>query len=353
MFAAGDSFRNLEKAGQDSLFKNFYVKKFSKNFNKVMIFSYANEKVKGLPKNVLVIPNKYNLHRYLYGLLMPILNFKQINECDVFRVYHLFGTLPAVISKIFFRKKYTFNYAYDYIKFAQIEEKPLQVYLLKIINFLAKHTASKIFVANKTLEANIKVKNKVFLPNGVDTNTFKKSKTTKNKITKILSVGRLEKQKNYQMLIDALEGLNVKLVIVGSGSLKRDLENQSKLRQVSLTIIDKIPHARINNIYQLADIFVLPSLIEGSPKALFEAMASEKAVLGSDVEGMNDIINNGQNGILVKQNVKSLKLGLTRLLKSRSLRQKLAKNARKYILENYDLSTLIKKEILELKSIYE
>ena len=168
---------------------------------------------------------------------------------------------------------------------------------------------------------------------------------------RILCVGRLEKQKNYQLLIDALKGLKVKLVIVGSGSLKRKLIEQSKHNKVQLEVIKKISHTQINNIYQSADIFVLPSTIEGSPKVLLEAMSSEKAVIGSDVEGINEIIKNGQNGILVQPNITSLRKGLLRLLKSNSLRQNLAKNARKTVLDNYDLSFLIKKEIFELKNL--
>lgn len=353
MLASGDSFKNLENAGQDSLFKNFYIKEFSKNFKKVLIFSYANEKVKDLPENVILVPNKYSIHRYFYGILMPFLNYKEINECDVLRAYHLFGTLPAIISNIIFGKKYVFNYAYDYVKFAQIDKKTIQVYILRLLKQLATLTQSKIFIANKVLMSNIKAKHKVFLPNGVDTKTFNNSSISKNKVIKILSVGRLEKQKNYNLLIDALYGLNAQLVIVGSGVLKKDLVKQANKKHISLNIIDTIPHNKIKKYYQRTDIFALPSIIEGSPKVLLEAMASERAVIGSDVEGINEVIVNGQNGILVKPNTKSLRKGLKKLILNGSLRKRLATNARKTILNNYDLSFLIKREVSELKTLYE
>src|SRR3990167_9763498 len=155
--ASGDSFKNMAKSGQDELFKKFYLSFFAKNFTRVYIFSYANEKVNGLPKNIVVVPNKYNLHRYIYGFLMPLLNIKAVKNCDVMRVYHLFGTPPAIVAKFFFGKPFIFNYAYDYEKIAKIEARWLNYFLLKILKQIALYSASKIFVANKKLMKKINV----------------------------------------------------------------------------------------------------------------------------------------------------------------------------------------------------
>src|SRR3989344_2509138 len=141
--ASGDSFKNLAKSGQDSLFKKSYLSAFSKEFEKVIIFSYENEQVLGLPHNVRVIPNKYNLHRFIYAILLPFLNLKIILECNILRVYHLFGTPPAIITRFFFGKPYVFNYAYDYEKIAKIEARWLNYFLLKILKPVALYSASK------------------------------------------------------------------------------------------------------------------------------------------------------------------------------------------------------------------
>src|SRR4030042_6275915 len=149
--AMGDSFGNMSESGQDVLFKKFYLSAFSKSFEKVIIFSYVNEKVLGLPHNVRVVPNKYGLHRYIYGFLIPFLNLTFVNKCDVMRTYHLFGTIPAILTKLFFNKNYAFNYAYDYQKFAMIENKPTQVLFFRVLEPIAVFFATKIFAANKMI----------------------------------------------------------------------------------------------------------------------------------------------------------------------------------------------------------
>ena len=121
--SSGESFKTMAKSGQDIRYKEFYLKKFSKNFKEIIIFSYANETVGGLPKNVIVVPNKYKIHRFLYMFLLPFINLEKIFKCDGFRVYHLLGTIPSILTKIFFNKPYIFNYSYNYGEFAKIEKK--------------------------------------------------------------------------------------------------------------------------------------------------------------------------------------------------------------------------------------
>ena len=350
--ASGDSFKNMAKSGQDVLFKKFYLRYFSKNFSQVYIFSYANEKVDGLPKNVQVIPNKYNLHRYLYGLLMPFLNLTLVNKCDVIRVYHLFGTIPAIITKIFFNKNYIFNFAYDYEKVAQIENKKIRGITLKLLKPIAIFFSNKIFAANKIILAQIPKSKSVYLPNGVDTTFFRQlSKRKTNPRPLILSVGRLEKQKNFESLILAMADIKSDLLIVGNGSLKSKLVNLAQKNRVNLKIIEKVDNNRMPQIYNRADIFVLPSLAEGSPKVLLEAMACGLSVIGAKVVGIKETITNGITGLLCDTDSQSLSKSIVWFLKNPKRADKLAQSARKRILQDYNLHHLLKKEVLTLKGL--
>ena len=92
-----------------------------------------------------------------------------------------------------------------------------------------------------------------------------------------------------------------------------------------------------------ADVFALPSLVEGNPKILLEAMACQKAVIGTNVEGIRELIINKYNGILTDTDHDSIRSGLIELLDDK-LRQKLGKQARKFIIENYDIEKLLEKE---------
>ena len=351
ILASGDSFSNMAKSGQDVLFKKFYIPVFAKEFDKVYIFSYAKEKVKDLPENVQVIPNTYRLHRYLYGFLMPFLNASIIFRCDVFRVYHLFGTLPAIIASVFFAKPFVFNFAYDYEKFSRIDSKYLQIILLKLVKPVATLFASKIFAANRAIFKGLPVTKTVYLPNGVDLNFFKPIKKNKiNKVPVVLSVGRLEKQKNFESLVEAIQGLNIGLILVGNGSLKSKLLDLAKVKKVDLKIIEKVKHNQMPKIYNQADIFVLPSLVEGHPKTLLEAMACSCPVVVTNVEGTVDIVRNGQNGLMVEPEKEKINYALRQLIGNKILSEKLAKNARETIDENFNIDKLFKREVSVLKT---
>lgn len=348
----GDSFQDMEKSGRASQFRQFYLKAFSKSFERIYIFSYANEAVKNLPKNVQVIPNKYNLHRFLYGLAMPFINYRQITKTDVFRVYHLQGTLPAIVTKLFFGKPFIFNWAYDYKKFARIEKKYLQLILIFVQEPLAKIYSSKIFVANNPDPKDPKV---VYLPNGVDINFYKPQADFtggfKNKKPQILSVGRLEKQKNYENLIRAIAGINASLILVGQGSLRGKLIGLAGEQNVDLKIIDRVENTRMPYIYNSADIFVLPSIIEGSPKALLEAMSCQLPVIGTRVEGIKNLLQTNENGLLVNPTKGDITQAISRLLNDPKLREKLAKKAREFIVAEHNLSLLIKSEVSAILSL--
>ena len=74
ILSVGDGFKNQQKSGQLSRFVDYYLSRYSKNFDKVFVFEYEKEKTKteidsyNLPLNCYLISNKYSLHRYLYTL---------------------------------------------------------------------------------------------------------------------------------------------------------------------------------------------------------------------------------------------------------------------------------------------
>ncbi len=119
----------------------------------------------------------------------------------------------------------------------------------------------------------------------------------------IVGVGRLTPQKNFQDLISALEHLDSRVpgwhcIIAGDGPLRGDLEDL--IRQKNLT--DRVSLAgRISGVNRLlcsADIFCMPSLWEGLPLALLEAMAAELPVSAYAIDGVNEVVVHGQSGWL-------------------------------------------------------
>ena len=164
-------------------------------------------------------------------------------------------------------------------------------------------------------------------------------------------IGRLEKQKNLENLVKALADLkDVKAILYGQGSLRNKLKSQARKLKVNLTIKDPIEYQKIPRALSLADVFVLPSLEEGNPKILLEAMSCQKAVIGSNVKGIKEIITNNYNGLLAVTDSQSIARAIKKL-ENRSLRERLGENARKYIIENYEINKLLGREVTLIKKM--
>lgn len=345
--ALGDSLSKMSKTGQDVQLLNEYFTSFLKKYSNIYFFSYENESFKTSHEHVIVMPNKYKLNRYIYGILMPFIYRNKLQSCNVIRTYHLSGTVPAIVAKVFFNKSFIFNYGYNYKRFAIIEKKYLQYVMLWIIQPLAILLAKKVFVASKN---NLKISKKsIYLPNGINLKQFyPNNKSNLQKPIKLLCVGRLESQKNYGMLLESISGLNVELTIVGTGQLKFQLLQKAKKTGIPLKIVDMIPHNEISSIYKKADIFVMPSLTEGNPKALLEALASGLPTVGTKVSGINEIIVNRENGLLSSLKSSEIRKNILELISDKKLREKLAKNARESMIAHHDLKKLLQTETITL-----
>lgn len=355
--AIGESFKDFETKGQLKRLVNYNIKKYAQNFDKVYIFSYKNENVK-LPKNCLLVPNKTFLHRYIYGPLIPLFHPKEIASCNVLRGLQITGGIPAILAKLIFGKPFVVNYGYHYAGVAKMEKKKLQQVLYPIIEEIVNFFADLILVTSPDLLRHLKFvlnqKISITPSAGIDLNLFKPEKQPPKKDNfEIVFVGRLESQKNLESLIKAVSMIKqtrVKLRFVGSGSLRRKLTVLSRQLDVDLQITPPIDYGKIPKILCRADIFVLPSLMEGNAKVITEAMACGIAVIGTKVAGISQLIKNGQTGLLCEPSPQSIKKAITKLFDYK-LRQKLAKNARKFVEKEYNINKILDQEITLIKSV--
>jgi|GEM_PF-352069 glycosyltransferase involved in cell wall biosynthesis len=187
--------------------------------------------------------------------------------------------------------------------------------------------------------------NNIFvIPNGIDLEQFKPRdklsaratlKLPENKLI-ILSTGSLTKNKGHKYLIHALSDLlqtrdDIHLCIVGSGeeheSLAYEIKELNLDRKIDL--VGSVSNEMIATWLNAADIFVLPSLHEGTPNSLLEAMATGLPSVASATGGIPEIIDDGSNGFLVTPaNSKEIKAKLSQLIESSELRDRLGTQAR-------------------------
>lgn len=172
----------------------------------------------------------------------------------------------------------------------------------------------------------------------------------------ILSVGRLDQQKGFDLLIKAFKKLqmeDVDLLISGEGGERRNLENQIKdlnlYGRVNLIGYQK----NLQDYYRQAEMFVLSSRNEGYPNVLVEAMSLGCACVATDCEyGPSDIIKNEENGLLIEvNNIKYLSEAMERTMSDPALKIKMSVNAQKINQTNSPENTFAKWEKLILTHV--
>jgi len=172
----------------------------------------------------------------------------------------------------------------------------------------------------------------------------------------ILFAGTLKEIKGCDILLDAFSSLgkeyleenNLKLLYVGEGPMKPILIETvyQKGFDKYVKFVGSVLHEKVSDIFKMSDIYVIPSLFEGTPLALLEAMFNGLPIIGTDTNGINNIICNGRNGLLFKKkDIASLKEKIKILVEDRDLRIRLGKSAEKDYLESYDFNQTIDKHI--------
>ncbi|MCI5164914.1 MAG: glycosyltransferase [Candidatus Electrothrix sp. GM3_4] len=179
--------------------------------------------------------------------------------------------------------------------------------------------------------------------NGIDIEEFRRKKSAGKKIREefgiapetplIGAIGRISPEKGQKYFIDAAAQLlkafpKARFVIVGEGVQGEAMRNYV----VEIGLSDKIIfagfRADIAACYSALDIFVLPSLLEGTPMALLEAMATGLPIVATDVGGVGRIIQDGENGLLISPaDTDKLATGISTLLADSTKADQLAKNA--------------------------
>ena len=180
-------------------------------------------------------------------------------------------------------------------------------------------------------EYNIDFKNTPVVFNGVSMEKCHiKNDYTGNK--KILHIGRFSKQKNHEVLVKAFSivvnrGHDVSLYLYGQGELEESIKELVKNLHMDKNIFFCGLTDDVYSVMESTDIFVLPSLFEGMPMTLIEAMGTGMPILASNVGGIPDMIENEKSGLLCEPTVEQVAAGLEKLISSEEDRKLYGQNA--------------------------
>lgn len=185
---------------------------------------------------------------------------------------------------------------------------------------------------------------------GVEVDRIKRSEAPPPKSRlRFVTVGRLSPEKGYPGLLEAFQGvvaagIDAELVIVGDGPLRETLEHQISLAGLAerIALHGALPESETLDQVARADVFVLPSLMEGLPVVLMEAMALEKPVIAALVAGIPELVRDGETGLLFRPaDWESLRSCMIRLATDPELRRTLASTSRSCIEKKHDIDRAV------------
>lgn len=171
--------------------------------------------------------------------------------------------------------------------------------------------------------------------NGVDlSRCIPKEDYSTGETVNILHVGRFDVPKNHPGLLRAFAQLHkelpqCRLHLVGDGDSRPEMEALARELGIGEAVTF---HGMQSNVYPYlhdADIFVLPSLYEGIPMTIIEAMGTGAPIAASNVGGIPGLLNHGKSGMLIDNSDEAIAEALKTLVLDKELRETLGRQARK------------------------
>lgn len=171
------------------------------------------------------------------------------------------------------------------------------------------------------------------------------------------TVGRMTEQKGHRYLLQAVADLaeefpQLRCLLVGDGPLRRDLETMS----ITLGIADRCLFTGFRDdipaILSILNVFVLPSLSEGLPAALLEAMGAGCPVVATRVSGIPEVIDDGINGLLVEpQDTHAFADSIRYLLRNPEKARKMGLQSRRMVKERFTAEKMVARTDLLYKEL--
>jgi len=277
----------------------------------------------------------------------------QKNKPDILHSYLMYASWVAAAARLFYRPKILFlgtefctpSQMLSYVKFAALKGFVLKKAYAQM-NLLV---ATSEQVAQELVEQKMLPCNKVTtIPEGVNLSVL--IQNTRAQARQVLGLGldqrilvvagTLVERKGHRFLLEALPFLikkwpELRLLVVGSGALEGELKRLTENLGLNQTVRFEGFQTGIQQYIKAADILVLPSLFEGMPNVVMEAMALGTAVVASNIYGLRDLLISGVDGMLVPPaQTKELENTLYTLLSDDVLRSNIAEQAQKKI-KNY------------------
>jgi glycosyltransferase involved in cell wall biosynthesis len=200
-------------------------------------------------------------------------------------------------------------------------------------------------VAQRLLASGVPARKIRTIANGIDVQTFERARPSQvlnfDESKVVGMVARLDLQKGFEYLLRAASELRsafprLKVVIVGEGPDRNEIEGMIRRLGLQSNVILAGQHSDMPGIYAAMDVFVLPSLNEGLPMTILEAMAASRPVIATRVGAIPKVIQDGETGLLVDPgDMNGLRDALARLLTDSDFCCRLGAAGHDWVSRNY------------------
>lgn len=335
------------------------VQKLDKNRFDVLVIGFKEGPVRsiyeGIGVKVAVISKK---RKYDLKFIQEMRNILKKECVQVVNAHHFSPLLYSYLATVMTNVKliYTEHSVWQYLEMSRLKTM--------LSNFLLWKTDAVVAISKQLLQYYrenpfVSGSKTYLIVNGIDLLRYK---CTDRKMLKkelgfkrgdilIGMVANLRPEKNHKILISAFSILSrtlpdCHLMLVGLDCMDGEIQRYSKTMDMENRIHFLGPREDVDDLLNIFDVFCLPSANEGLPLTILEAMACGVPVVGSNVMGINEVINDNVNGLLFPDGDETaLAEKIKMLAQDESLRSKLHRAGLAYVKKNYCLDDKIREYV--------
>lgn len=372
VMSTGTSCQKLEELGALSRSLKCYGA-LSRRVGSSILFTYTRdlsteESLLGVYKNAFSLNpvgiigffQKFRYADLINSYIHPFLSRKETTKCDLYRSMQIPGSWLARSLAKLHGVPFVLRAGYLWSNSAKIDtprsfkSKLLYYWILRKERRLCRD-ADAIIVSAQNIKNTIVSKHFIsakkikVIGTPIDTDLFKPHNGMSPQ-RDILLIGRLIELKNYEAAILAIAKLNLTATIIGNGELKKNLRRLAQQHGAKIDWLDRVNNEKLPEIMANHKLYLIPSLLEGCPKSLLEALSSGMACIASNINGNRDLIKNNANGFLCGKSSEEIADTISYVSRYQNL-DGIKANARNLILTSYSTENAVKQEIQLYESL--
>ena len=309
--------------------------------------------------DVDLLYNRWGLSPNTYSILAPLLHWSTLQQATLYRTNQLDGAWTAILAGMLHRKPVIARAGYWWARFYRDQfGDGIKATLIDHLEKFSLKRATRIFLTTEAMQQeiadryNLPLERIVVIPNYVDTDRLRPDPGESIARGRVCYVGRLHPRKNVDLLVKAMAQIpDSSLLVIGEGEERSNLEELARDNGLKTSFTGVLPHEQIPEKMNGCEVFVLPSKFEGHPKALIEAMACGRAVVGTDVKGIRNLLQHEDTGLLCPPTVDGIKTAIERLFQDDSLRIRLGKSAEAFVKDHFSLDKVVETELKTIESV--